>query len=164
MIPRIRENIGRIDNWVGLLAAGLTAAAAPHWWSAIFLILSLAFSRANAGPLGSTISSVVNRIAEVLWAVTFYRLGVSLTWVFAFASLAAFQEYAKARLASSGIDWAGRLNQADRPIRAGFLFLAIFTYQFDPSHSGVTAIAIGLTLVQILSFFLLLRYAFKHLH
>jgi archaetidylinositol phosphate synthase len=159
-------------NFMGLLAACITAATVPHWWSEIFLILSLLLGgfkghwitlRSPTSALGTTISSVMNRITEVFWAIAFYRLGTPLTWVFAFAGLAAFQEYAKAKITSIGIQSIDVNTMVNRPTRSSFLFMAILIYQYSPSHTWITAIAAVLTFVQALSFLLLMRVAFKQL-
>jgi len=105
----------------------------------------------------------MNRITEVFWAIAFYRLGTPLSWVFAFAALAAFQEYAKAKIISIGVQNIDLHSIVNRQTRASFLFIAILIYQYSPSHSWVTAVAALLTVVQALSFLLLLRVAFKRL-
>ena len=159
-------------NFMGLIAACLTAATVPHWWSEIFLILSLVLGgfkgrwiwlQSPTSKLGATISSIMNRITEVFWAITFYRLGTPLTWVFAFAALAVFQEYAKARIASTGLQNNDLASLVNRQTRASFLFIVILVYQYSHSHTWVTAIAVVLTFLQALSFFLLLRAVFKQL-
>ena len=158
---------------MGVLAACVTAVTAPHWWSAIFLVLSLllsgidgssVFPQYSTSNMSATLDSIADRISEIFWAIAFYRLGVPVAWVFAFAGLAAFQEYAKARLASVGTRNVGLVTLSDRPVRASFLFIAILVYQFTSSHTWVTALAAGLTLMQAVSFFLLLRFAYKQLH
>lgn len=158
---------------VGVLSAGLTASTAPHWWSAIFLLVSLilggadgsaSYNQNSSSRLNLTLDSVLNRISEVLWAIAFYRLGGLAAWVFAFAALAAFQEYAKARLAASEMQNVHLVTLADRSVRAIFLFIAIFVYQLTSSPTWVTSLAIGLTVVQAISFLLLIRFAYKELH
>ena len=158
---------------MGLIAACITAATVPHWWSEIFLILSLVLGgfqgrwitlRSPTSPFGTTISSVMNRVTEVFWAIAFYRLGTPLTWVFAFAALAAFQEYAKAKITAIGTQNIDLDPIVNRQTRASFLFIAILIYQYSSSHSWVTAVAALLTVVQALSFLLLLRVSYKRLH
>jgi archaetidylinositol phosphate synthase len=158
---------------MGLVAAAATAATSPHWWSAIFLVLSLLLSRFDKnsanyldpkGRMRRTIDAIADRISDVFWAIAFYRLGVPVAWVFAFAALAVFQEYAKVRFTLVGMQHVGLVTMADRAVRAGFLFIAILLYQFTDLHMGVMGLAVGLTLLQTLSFLLFLRFAFKQLH
>jgi archaetidylinositol phosphate synthase len=173
MIRSILKTIRIPYNFIGLIAAYATAATVPHWWSEPFLVLSLLLVRIHGGlvtyqspisQLGVTISSMTNRITEVFWAIAFYRLGAPLTWVFAFASLAAFQEYAKARIASIGTQNIVLDTLANPHTRASFLFIAILIYQFTASHTWIAALAASLTLLEALSFILLLRSAYKKLH
>lgn len=166
---RITPNI---FAFVGLISAGLTAFSILHWWSAIFLVVSLFFGGVFSGDLvdqtllngfNATVDSVLNRISEVLWAIAFYRLGAPVAWVFAFAALAAFQEYAKARLVVDQLQNVRLVTLADRPVRAIFLLVAILAYQITASSSWVTSLAIGLTVMQATSFILFARFAYKEL-
>lgn len=172
MIRAIWRILPNLLTFIGVLAAGFTAATAPHWWSAIFLILSLllggvdgdvAIFQNAANRMGATLDSVADRISEIFWAIAFYRLGVPVAWVFAFAALAAFQEYAKTRLASIEIQNVRLVTLVDRPVRASSLCIAILVYQFTSSHTWVTALAVGLTVLQAVSFLLVLHFASKQL-
>lgn len=166
---RIRPNLLTL---IGMLAAVATATTAPRWWSALFLIVSLfcdgidgsvAIFQNRANRMGATLDAVTDRISEIFWAIAFYRLGAPLVWVLGFAALAAFQEYARARLTSAGVDDVGVVTPAERPVRASFLFIAILAFQFRFAHAWVTPMAIGLTFLQAFSFLLVLRFASKRL-
>jgi len=173
MIRPIARNLSVSGTFIGLLAACVTAATVPHWWSVAPLLLSLLLGgvderavsrRLVTDQLRSTLAAMADRISEVLWAVAFYRLGAPAASVLAFASLAAFQEYAKVRLASIGIGKTRLISMADRNVRGGSLFIAILLYQFAPAHTWVTGLAVAMTIVQAVSFIFLLRFAYKQLH
>lgn len=161
-----------IFTLIGVLTAGATAMTAPRWWSALFLLISLfcdgiggsvAIFQNRTSRVAAILDAVADRISEAFWAIAFYRLGVPLAWVLSFAALAAFQEYARARLASAGIHVVGVVTPAERPVRASFLFIAILALQFTFTNAWVTPIAVVLTLLQAFSFLLLLRFASKQL-
>ena len=158
---------------IGLLSALVTALAGKHWSAGIFLALSLisdgvdgsvAIIQQRANKWGATLDAVADRISEALWAVAFYRLGVPLVWVLGFASLAAFQEYSRAKLISDGVKEIGLVTPAERPVRASFLFIAIFAWHISPMRGLVIHIAQVLTVLQGVSFVMLLRFAFVRLH
>jgi hypothetical protein len=160
-------------NYIGLLSAGLTAATVPHWWSSIFLVLSLFLGGFNGRwvilansptPLGMTMSSVINRITEVFWAIAFYRLGAPLMWVFGFASLVAFEEYAKARLALVDEHKVNLVTLSDRTVRASSLLLAIILLHVTSSRNGVGVVVVAVTILQGISFILFIRFAYKQIH
>ena len=165
--------IPNLFSFISVFVAGVTAATVPHWWSVIFLVFSL-YLGGNGGRLANrqnrtsrmslAVGAVSDRISEIFWAIAFYRIGAPLAWVLAFAALAAFQEYAKVRLASAMMQHVAFNTVAERPTRAGFLFIAILTYQITVSHAWMMALAAGLTLLQAVSFLLLLRFAYKQLH
>jgi CDP-diacylglycerol--glycerol-3-phosphate 3-phosphatidyltransferase len=157
---------------IGVLSAGVTAWVSPNWWCLIFLAISLiadgidgsvAIYSGRTSASGAVWDGLADRISEALWALAFYRLGVPLGWVLALASLAAFQEYARARLASLGVSEVGIVTPGERPIRASFLAVAIVSSQINFAKEWPTPIAIILTVVQLVSFVLVLRFAFTSL-
>ena len=157
---------------LGLLSAGLTALAGRHWSAGLFLILSLvcdgvdgsvAIVQKRESAWGATLDAVADRISEALWAVAFYRLGAPLVWVLLFASLAAFQEYARAKLISDGVKEIGLVTPAERPVRASFLFIAIIAWHVPSLRSDVIHIAQVLAALQAISFGALLKFAYARL-
>ena len=104
------------------------------WWGVLFLTLSLlcdgidgslAIIRHKESLRGSTLDAIIDRLAEVFWALTFYAIGghfeiIFLAWLFAFT-----QEYARARMGSLGIHEIGVLSIAERPVRASLLGIAL---------------------------------------
>ncbi len=158
---------------LGLLSAGLTALAGRHWSAGVFLILSLlcdgvdgsvAIIQKKESAWGATLDAVADRISEALWAVAFYRLGAPLSWVLLLASLAVFQEYARAKLISDGVKEIGLVTPAERPVRASFLFVAIIAWHVPALRKDVIHIAQVLAALQAISFAALLRFAYARLH
>lgn len=159
-------------TFFGLALAAATALFSPQWWIVLLLLLSLfcdgvasalVILQSKESKFGYTLQSVANRISEALWAVAFYRLGASITWVVALWLIAALQEYARARLGSEGIRQMGVITPAERPIRAMILSVAILAAQFSFSMHLVNGIAVGLTMLQLVSFGMVLRFARKNL-
>lgn len=157
---------------IGVLSAGFTAIASPHWWSLVFLAISLiadgidgsvAIYTERTSSSGAIWDGLADRISEALWAVAFYRLGIPLGLIFALASLAVFQEYARARLASLGIAEVGVVTPSERPVRASFLAIAIVAFHFNFSSNWLTGIAGVLTGLQLIGFAMVVRFAFKSL-
>jgi phosphatidylglycerophosphate synthase len=89
---------------------------------------SLAMISEKSSTRGAMIDSIVDRLSEVFWALTFYRLGadfrlIALAWVLAFT-----QEYLRARGAGLGEREIGAVTIAERPVRASLLFIALIGY------------------------------------
>lgn len=152
---------------LGVVAAALTAFISPHWSGALFLAFSLFFDgidgsvaiiQNRVSAIGATWDGIADRISEVLWAIAFYRLGAPITWVLALASLAFFQEYARAKLVALGVKEVGVVTPGERPVRASFLLCA-----FIAPNALITPIALGLVLLQALSFLLVTRFSFSKL-
>jgi len=122
---------------LGLVAAIATWPTSLTWWAPALLMLSLfcdgidgslAMISEKSSTRGAMIDSVVDRLSEVFWALTFYRLGadfrfIALAWVLAFT-----QEYLRARGAGLGEREIGAVTIAERPVRASLLFIALIAY------------------------------------
>ncbi len=156
----------------GVIFAGATAMASPSILAGLFLAISLALDGVDGSvalltgkesKLGAIFDSSADRISEALWAVAFYRLGVSLPLILLLWLLAAIQEYARARLGSAGVKEVGVITPAERPVRASFLFVAIIAFHLEFSNGWVTAISECLIFLQGISLFLVLKYAFRSL-
>lgn len=157
---------------LGVALASLVATSSPHWWSAIFLALSLfsdgvdgtlAIITNKSSALGATYDAVADRISEALWAVAFYRLGVPATWIIFFWTLSSVQEYARARLTSEGIKEVGPITPAERPMRASFLCVAIVAWQIPIFHGWILGLMILLTFIQGVSLIMVIKYAYQSL-
>lgn len=153
---------------LGVASAIATAVISPHLWSLLFLLLSLildgvdgsvAIIQKKASSRGAIWDAIADRISEICWAIAFYRIGIPLGWVLAAATLAAIQEYARARLSSAGVKEIGVVTPAERPVRASFLFCALIA-----PHAFVLPLLITLVFLQGVSFILVLRFAFSKLH
>ena len=134
------HNLRVTPNFVtllGLVAAIATWPTALTWWAPALLVLSLfcdgidgslAMISEKSSTRGAMIDSVVDRVSEVFWVLTFYRLGadfrlIALAWVLAFT-----QEYLRARGAGLGEREIGAVTIAERPVRASLLFIALIGY------------------------------------
>lgn len=156
----------------GIVLAAATALFSPQWWIVFLLLLSLLCDGVVGGmeilqnkvsKFGSTLGSVADRISEALWAVAFYRLGASITWVVTLWLVAALQEYARARLGSEGINQMGVITPAERPVRAIILVIAVLVAQFPSPSQWVNGMVISMTVLQLISFAMVLKFARNNL-
>ncbi len=159
-------------TFLGVLFAAGTAFASPSAWCAIFLLLSIlcdgidgsvALLKNQAGRMGALLDSVADRFSEGLWAIALYRLGVSLPLVVTVWVLAAIQEFARARLGSDGVREIGVVTIAERPVRAGFLFLAIVVFQFSATDGWTNPITFALAAFELIALIQVLRFAYTSL-
>lgn len=166
---RIKPNV---ITFCGVIAAGATAIYSPHWWSALFLALSLlcdgidgsvAIIDKHISKMGAILDALADRLSDAFWAIAFYRLGTPLVWVLAMWGFTVFQEYARARLSALGVFEVGVITPAERPVRASFLLVAIVAWHLSFSRGWTTPLAACLTFLQAISFFLVLRFAHKEL-
>ena len=149
----------------------MTALTATSWWAVFFLVFSLfcdgidgsvAIFQKRDGPWGATLDSVVDRISEALWLYALYVIGVPAWLAIALWSVAAFQEYARAKLTSLGVTDIGVVTAAERPVRASFLFLTLIMWHLG--IPGVIALSCAFLVVQVISFVMVVRYARQQLH
>ena len=151
---------------LGLLGAVATAVTAQSTWAILFLVFSLfcdgidgsvAIFQHRESKFGATLDSVVDRISEALWFYALYAIGVPAWIPITLWSVAAFQEYARAKLFSLGVSDIGVVTPAERPIRASFLFIVLVLNQL--SLPGATELSIFFLLVQIYSFISVVRFS-----
>ena len=151
---------------LGLIGAVATAVTAQSAWAIVFLVFSLfcdgidgsvAIFQHRESKFGATLDSVVDRISEALWFYALYAIGVPAWIPITLWSVAAFQEYARAKLFSLGVSDIGVVTPAERPIRASFLFIVLVFNQL--SLPGVTELSIFFLLVQIYSFISVVRFS-----
>ena len=156
---------------LGLLSAAMTAITATSWWAVLFLVFSLfcdgidgsvAIFQKRESAWGATLDSVVDRISEAFWLYALYVIGIPAWLAIALWSIAAFQEYARAKLSSLGVRDIGVVTPAERPVRASFLFVVLIMHQLD--LSGVVLLSYGFLLLQIISFIVVVRFARSQLH
>ena len=151
---------------LGLLGAVATAATAQTAWAILFLVFSLfcdgidgsvAIFQHRESKFGATLDSVVDRISEALWFYALYAIGVPAWIPITLWSVAAFQEYARAKLVSLGVSDIGVVTPAERPVRASFLFVVLVLNQL--SLPGATQISIAFLVLQIYSFVSVVRFS-----
>jgi CDP-diacylglycerol--glycerol-3-phosphate 3-phosphatidyltransferase len=151
---------------LGLLGAVATAVTAETAWAIFFLVFSLfcdgidgsvAIFQHRESKFGATLDSVVDRISEALWFYALYAIGVPAWIPITLWSVAAFQEYARAKLVSLGVSDIGVVTPAERPVRASFLFIVLILNQLD--MPGATELSIAFLLLQIYSFVSVVRFS-----
>ena len=158
-----------------LTLAGLVSAIAlwqfaDSWIAAIFLVLSLFFdgidgslaivSRATS-KFGAFTDSFVERLSEIFWALSLYKLGAPAALVF-FALLATYiQEYLRARAGGLGYEEVGIVTICERPVRASLIFIAIVANGLN--FELVTAISIIWVAMQFIALFQLTGSLYKRL-
>jgi CDP-diacylglycerol--glycerol-3-phosphate 3-phosphatidyltransferase len=150
----------------GLLGAVATALTAQLPWAIFFLVFSLfcdgidgsvAIFQHRESKFGATLDSVVDRISEALWFYALYAIGVPAWIPITLWSVAAFQEYARAKLVSLGVSDIGVVTPAERPVRASFLFIVLILNQL--SLPGATELSIVFLALQIYSFVSVVRFS-----
>ena len=151
---------------LGLLGAVATAVMAQTAWAILFLVFSLfcdgidgsvAIFQHRESKFGATLDSVVDRISEALWFYALYAIGVPAWIPITLWSVAAFQEYARAKLVSLGVSDIGVVTPAERPVRASFLFIVLILNQLD--MPGATELSVAFLLLQIYSFVSVVRFS-----
>jgi CDP-diacylglycerol--glycerol-3-phosphate 3-phosphatidyltransferase len=151
---------------LGLLGAVATAFTAQSLWAILFLVFSLfcdgidgsvAIFQHRESKFGATLDSVVDRISEALWFYALYTIGVPAWIPITLWSVAAFQEYARAKLFSLGVSDIGVVTPAERPVRASFLFIVLILNQL--ALPGATQLSIAFLVLQIYSFVSVVRFS-----
>jgi CDP-diacylglycerol--glycerol-3-phosphate 3-phosphatidyltransferase len=160
---RISPNALTMLGLIGAIATALTAETA---WAILFLVFSLfcdgidgsvAIFQHRESKFGATLDSVVDRISEALWFYALYAIGVPAWIPITLWCVAAFQEYARAKLVSLGVSDIGVVTPAERPVRASFLFIVLILNQL--SMPGATQLSIAFLLLQIYSFVSVVRFS-----
>ena len=160
---RISPNVLSVLGLIGAVATALTAQTA---WAILFLVFSLfcdgidgsvAVFQHRESKFGATLDSVVDRISEALWFYALYAIGVPAWIPITVWCVAAFQEYARAKLISLGVSDIGVITPAERPVRASFLFITLILNQL--SMPGATQLSIAFLVLQIYSFVSVVRFS-----
>ena len=160
---RISPNALTVLGLIGAVATALTAQTA---WAILFLVFSLfcdgidgsvAIFQHRESKFGATLDSVVDRISEALWFYALYAIGVPAWIPITVWCVAAFQEYARAKLISLGVSDIGVITPAERPVRASFLFIVLILNQL--SMPGATQLSIAFLVLQIYSFVSVVRFS-----
>ena len=160
---RISPNVLTVLGLIGAVATALTAQTA---WAILFLVFSLfcdgidgsvAIFQHRESKFGATLDSVVDRISEALWFYALYAIGVPAWIPITVWCVAAFQEYARAKLISLGVSDIGVITPAERPVRASFLFITLILNQL--SMPGATQLSLAFLVLQIYSFVSVVRFS-----
>jgi len=160
---RISPNALTMLGLIGAIATALTAETA---WAILFLVFSLfcdgidgsvAIFQHRESKFGATLDSVVDRISEALWFYALYAIGVPAWIPITLWSVAAFQEYARAKLVSLGVSDIGVVTPAERPVRASFLFIVLILNQL--SMPGATELSVAFLVLQIYSLVSVVRFS-----
>ncbi|MEI6216178.1 MAG: CDP-alcohol phosphatidyltransferase family protein [Actinomycetes bacterium] len=162
---RISPNVITIG---GLVFAILLWRFNDSWWAPIFLALSLlcdgldgsvAIASNSDSVRGAVLDSVIDRLAEVFWALAFYAIGAHLQIVFLAWLLAGTQEYARARMGGLGVRETGIVSVAERPVRASLLAIALVASLLNLNF--VEPLALIWLGMQAWSFISVLRYGYN---
>lgn len=161
-------------NFLTLLGLGTAVAMGLSTYAAISLLLlavslffdgidgSVAILRQTESDWGSLLDSVADRISEAFWLYMGWRLGIPAWIVLAMWSIAATQEYARARLAALGHSEIGVVTPTERPVRAIFMALALILYIFD--IPGTLQLSYAFLVLQLFSLLQVMRAAHRVLH
>lgn len=157
-------------TFLGLFFGILLYLNAQSNWAIIFLILSLicdgidgslAIITGKSGKWGAMLDSVVDRITEVFWALTFISIGANQNIVIAALLIAATQEYLRARSAGLGLTDVGVVTIAERPVRASILFVALVARILNLEI--VNMLALIWLIMQSISLLTVAKFSYKKL-
>jgi archaetidylinositol phosphate synthase len=155
---------------LGVVFAVAMAVNPLSIWAAPLLVLSLyadgidgsvAIFQGRNSSFGAVLDASADRISEALWFYVAYKIGAPAWLVLATYVIASTQEYARARLGGLGISDLGVVTPAERPVRASFIFIALISYALGLSLVYLALLA--LLVLQILSFYLVVRFAHNSL-
>ena len=155
----------------GLLFGVLLYLNALSNWAVILLTLSLicdgidgslAIITGKASKWGAMLDSVVDRVTEFFWALTFIAIGANKYVVIAALLIASVQEYLRARVGGLGLSEVGVVTIAERPVRASILFVAVIAFILNMEI--VNILAIIWLMMQSFSLLTLTRFTYKELN
>jgi CDP-diacylglycerol--glycerol-3-phosphate 3-phosphatidyltransferase len=155
---------------LGVVFAVAMAVNPLSIWAAPLLVLSLyadgidgsvAIFQGRNSSFGAVLDASADRISEALWFYVAYKIGAPAWLVLATYVIASTQEYARARLGGLGISDLGVVTPAERPVRASFIFIALILYALGLSLVYLALLA--LLVLQLLSFYLVVRFAHNSL-
>jgi phosphatidylglycerophosphate synthase len=155
----------------GLLFGVLLYLNAHTNWAVILLTVSLicdgidgslAIITGKASKWGAMLDSVIDRVTEFFWALTFIAIGANQYLVIAALLIASVQEYLRARVGGLGLSEVGVVTIAERPVRASILFVALIAHILNIEI--VNLLAIIWLIMQIFSFQTVSKFAYKKLN
>lgn len=155
----------------GLFFGVLLYQNAHSNWAVILLMLSLicdgidgslAIISGKTSKWGAMLDSVVDRVTEFFWALTFIAIGANKYVVIAALLIASVQEYLRARVGGLGVSEVGVVTISERPVRASILFVALIAHILKIEIVNILAIA--WLIMQSLSFLTITNFAYKKLN
>ena len=155
---------------LGVLFAVAMAVNPLSLWAIPLLVLSLfadgidgsvAIFQGRASSFGAVLDASADRISEALWFYVAYKIGAPAWLVLAIYVIASTQEYARAKLGGLGVSDLGVVTPAERPVRASFIFIALVPYALGLDLVFLALLV--LLVLQILSFYLVIRFAHNSL-
>jgi archaetidylinositol phosphate synthase len=155
----------------GLIFGVLLYQNAHSNWAVILLMLSLicdgidgslAIVSGKTSKWGAMLDSVVDRVTEFFWALTFIAIGANKYVVIAALLIASVQEYLRARVGGLGVSEVGVVTISERPVRASILFVALIAHILKIEIVNILAIA--WLIMQGLSFLTITNFAYKKLN
>ena len=160
-------------NVLTLLGLGTAIAMGLSTYAAIALLLlvislffdgidgSVAIVQGRESKWGAVLDSIADRISEACWLYFGWTAGIPAWAAILMWTIAATQEYARARLASLGHFEVGVVTATERPVRAIFLALVLIIFILD--FPGVTYISYAFILLLLVSFMQVMSVAKKTL-
>jgi phosphatidylglycerophosphate synthase len=154
----------------GLFFGVLLYINAQSPWAALLLVLSLtcdgidgslAILTSKFSKWGALLDSTADRITEVFWLLTLYKIGADIKLLLVIVVFASVQEYLRARAGGLGMSQVGVVTFAERPVRASFIFIALIASAIDIAI--IPQIVILWLLLQVISFFMITRFVFLNL-
>lgn len=155
---------------LGVLFAIAMAVNPLSLWAIPLLVLSLyadgidgsvAILQGRTSSFGAVFDASADRISEALWFYVAYKIGAPAWLVLAIYVIASTQEYARAKLGGLGVSDLGVVTPAERPVRASFIFIALVCYALGLDLVFLALLV--LLVLQILSFYLVVRFAHNSL-
>lgn len=167
LLLRITPNV---VTTIGLALGALTWKFSGNHFAIALLLLSLiadgidgslAIASSRVSLWGAAYDSVVDRVVEFFWALTFIKIGapsiiVGLAWAAALT-----QEYMRARAGGLGHRKVGVVTISERPVRAIFLAVALISQMAGMHYLGL--IASLWLMVQSFSLVVILRDSYSAL-
>lgn len=159
-----------VITYFGLILGVFTWWSAHHVYSILFLVLclisdgidgSLAIATNSTTRWGAVLDSVVDRIVEFFWALTFITIGAPIIIVGIAWAAALVQEYVRSRAAGLGYRTISVVTISERPVRAIFLAIALALF-FVHIHL-VTWLASLWAIAQLFSLVVVLRDSYSAL-
>lgn len=155
---------------LGVLFAIAMAVNPLSLWAIPLLVLSLyadgidgsvAILQGRTSSFGAVLDASADRISEALWFYVAYKIGAPAWLVLAIYVIASTQEYARAKLGGLGVSDLGVVTPAERPVRASFIFIALVCFALGLDLVFLALLV--LLVLQILSFYLVVRFAHNSL-